>query len=96
MDQTGSLLYIPSSLLVQFISLHIQKHKNLFLHFQRHFLYYYVNNNQKKKSMYTSGDKPGKGTYKCQKCGKEITLENETDVLPQCPVCGHEKWDKIG
>ncbi|PWD97917.1 zinc ribbon-containing protein [Marinilabilia rubra] len=46
--------------------------------------------------MHTSGEKPGKGTYKCQKCGKEIVLESDNDALPKCPVCGHEKWDKIG
>jgi hypothetical protein len=27
--------------------------------------------------MYTSGEKPGKGTYKCQKCGKEITIDED-------------------
>jgi DNA-directed RNA polymerase subunit RPC12/RpoP len=46
--------------------------------------------------MFTSGEKPGKGTYKCQKCGKEISLENDSQELPVCPVCGHEKWNKIG
>ena len=45
--------------------------------------------------MYTSGDKPGKGTYKCQQCGKEVTIE-ENEELPICPVCGYDKWDKIG
>ena len=45
--------------------------------------------------MHTSGEKPGKGTYKCQKCGKEVTIE-ENEELPICPVCGHDKWDKIG
>lgn len=46
--------------------------------------------------MYTSGEKPGKGTYKCKKCGKEITLDDNMRELPLCPVCGHDKWDKIG
>lgn len=45
--------------------------------------------------MFTSGEKPGQGTYKCKKCGKEITLENDSQELPVCPVCGHEKWNKI-
>ncbi len=45
--------------------------------------------------MFTSGDKPGKGKYKCKKCGKEITLENDSQELPRCPKCGHDKWDKI-
>ncbi len=46
--------------------------------------------------MHTSGEKPGKGLYKCQKCGKEITLKTDGEELPICPVCGHEKWDKMG
>lgn len=46
--------------------------------------------------MYTTGEKPGKGTYKCLKCGKEITLDDATDKLPPCPVCKGTEWKKIG
>ncbi|MFW6328435.1 MAG: zinc ribbon-containing protein [Bacteroidota bacterium] len=53
------------------------------------------NINLKQMVMFTSGDKPGKGKYKCKKCGKEITLENDSQELPRCPKCGHDKWDKI-
>ncbi|WP_088656187.1 zinc ribbon-containing protein [Geofilum rhodophaeum] len=45
--------------------------------------------------MPTTGEKPGKGKYKCKKCGKVITLDNDSDQLPPCPVCQHTEWDKI-
>ncbi len=45
--------------------------------------------------MPTTGEKPGKGQYKCKKCGKVITLDNEKDKLPSCPVCNHTEWDKL-
>jgi DNA-directed RNA polymerase subunit RPC12/RpoP len=45
--------------------------------------------------MPTTGEKPGKGTYKCKKCGKVITLDNAEDKLPPCPVCNHTEWDKL-
>ncbi|MDG5799010.1 hypothetical protein QA597_01380 [Marinilabiliaceae bacterium ANBcel2] len=45
--------------------------------------------------MYTTGEKPGKGKYKCLKCGKIVTLENDSDSLPICPVCKHDKWEKL-
>ena len=45
--------------------------------------------------MYNTGDTPGKGTYKCTRCGKIITLENDTDALPVCPKCGNKTWTKV-
>ncbi len=45
--------------------------------------------------MLKTGDTPGKGTYKCLKCGKIITLENDTDALPVCPRCGNKTWEKV-
>jgi len=45
--------------------------------------------------MYTTGEKPGKGKYKCLKCGLVITLDDDTDTLPPCPRCGGTKWDKV-
>ncbi|MBN1777945.1 MAG: hypothetical protein JW811_07465 [Clostridiales bacterium] len=44
--------------------------------------------------MYNTGYTPGKGTYKCTKCGKEIVLENDSDALPVCPRCGNKTWTK--
>lgn len=46
--------------------------------------------------MYSTGEKPGKGVYKCSKCGKEINLNESSDTLPPCPVCNNTKWNKIG
>lgn len=37
---------------------------------------------------YQIGEKPGKGTYCCTKCGKwKVTLDNDDDKLPPCGVC---------
>ncbi len=33
-----------------------------------------------------AGEKPGKGTYRCNKCGETVVL-NDDDRLPQCPTC---------
>ncbi len=40
--------------------------------------------------MSTTGEKPGKGTYRCTKsgCGQTVTLDNNSDTLPPCPRCG--------
>ena len=37
--------------------------------------------------MSTTGEKPGKGTYNCTKCGKVVVLDDDTDTLPPCPKC---------
>jgi len=37
--------------------------------------------------MPTTGEKPGKGTYYCTKCGQAVTLDDITDTLPPCPKC---------
>lgn len=34
-----------------------------------------------------TGQKPGKDTYVCQKCGQTVTLYDHTDTLPPCPDC---------
>ncbi|MDO5291608.1 MAG: hypothetical protein Q4F05_02540 [bacterium] len=39
--------------------------------------------------MPTTGEKPGKGTYTCDNCDEEVTLDDDTDTLPPCPKC-HE------
>lgn len=43
--------------------------------------------------MFNSGDKPGKGTYKCAVCGLVVTLEDGQE-LPVCEVCGATEWSK--
>ena len=37
--------------------------------------------------MYSTGDKPGKGDYKCTYCGEIVHLDQDTDTLPPCPKC---------
>lgn len=37
--------------------------------------------------MSKTGEKPGKGTYKCDNCGQQVTLDDEEDALPPCPRC---------
>ncbi len=43
---------------------------------------------------YNTGEKPGKGQYRCTKCFKIIILENDTDALPACPRCHNTKFKK--
>ncbi len=45
--------------------------------------------------MYKTGEKPGKGNYKCCKCGFVIHLNDNADALPPCPKCKHTHWDKV-
>ncbi len=44
--------------------------------------------------MPATGEKPGKGDYKCTNCGYIVHLENDTDALPQCPRCGNKTFEK--
>jgi NAD-dependent SIR2 family protein deacetylase len=46
-------------------------------------------------NMYKTGEKPGKGHYRCTKCGEVIYLNDNTDTLPPCPKCDGVNWDKI-
>ena len=39
--------------------------------------------------MPSTGQKPGKGTYYCTKCGQAVTLNDNTDNLPPCPKCAN-------
>lgn len=41
---------------------------------------------------YDCGEEPGKGDYKCTKCGQIITLDDSTDKLPPCPKCEKCSW----
>ncbi len=37
--------------------------------------------------MYRTGEKPGKGKYRCVSCGLIVVLAHDTDTLPPCPKC---------
>lgn len=37
--------------------------------------------------MPTTGEKPGKGTYFCNRCGTRVVLDDNSDTLPPCPKC---------
>lgn len=45
--------------------------------------------------MYKTGQKPGKGHYKCTTCGEVIYLNDDSDVLPPCPECSNTTWNRI-
>lgn len=44
--------------------------------------------------MYTTGERPGAGTYICTECGRKIVLDDNTDTLPPCPYCNATTYDK--
>jgi len=44
--------------------------------------------------MYKTGEKPGKGTYICTKCGERVVLNDDTDTLPPCPRCNNVTYTK--
>ncbi|MBI1178755.1 hypothetical protein GC207_15090 [bacterium] len=45
--------------------------------------------------MPTTGEKPGVGRYKCQKCGEIVELDDNTDTLPPCPKCHGTEYDRV-
>jgi DNA-directed RNA polymerase subunit RPC12/RpoP len=45
--------------------------------------------------MYKTGDKPGKGKYRCMQCGEIVTLDDQNDTLPTCPLCHATDWTKV-
>ncbi len=45
--------------------------------------------------MPTTGEKPGKGIYKCLRCGTTVTLDDINDTLPPCPKCNGTQFNKI-
>ncbi|MDY6827637.1 MAG: Zn-ribbon containing protein [Bacillota bacterium] len=45
--------------------------------------------------MLSTGEKPGKGDYKCTNCGKIVHLDADTDILPPCPRCGNREFEKV-
>ncbi|NLK72755.1 MAG: zinc ribbon-containing protein [Clostridiales bacterium] len=44
---------------------------------------------------YSTGEKPGAGTYQCTKCGQIVVLDDSTDTLPPCPKCNNTTYYKI-
>jgi len=45
--------------------------------------------------MPTTGEKPGIGTYKCNKCGQLVRLDDNTDTLPPCPKCDGTEFTRV-
>ena len=43
---------------------------------------------------YSTGEKPGKGTYVCTKSGQQVVLDDDTDTLPPCPNCSNTTYTK--
>jgi DNA-directed RNA polymerase subunit RPC12/RpoP len=44
--------------------------------------------------VFKTGEKPGKGTYRCLECGKLVTLDDQNDTLPPCPICHYTEYEK--
>lgn len=44
---------------------------------------------------YKTGEKPGKGTYRCTRDGQTVILDDNTDTLPPCPKCHNTTYTKI-
>lgn len=45
--------------------------------------------------MAKTGQKPGRGTYKCVACGETVTLDDDSDTLPPCPRCHATEYIRI-
>ena len=45
--------------------------------------------------MYKTGQKPGKGSYRCVTCGTVVNLDDNKDTLPPCPSCNGTTYIKI-
>lgn len=43
--------------------------------------------------MSNTGEKPGKGSYNCVKCGQKVVLDDNTDTLPPCPLCDGTRYN---
>ncbi|GAB6100415.1 hypothetical protein JCM16358_22940 [Halanaerocella petrolearia] len=44
--------------------------------------------------MPSTGEKPGKGTYRCKMCGRYIKLDDDSDTLPPCPECSFTEFNQ--
>ena len=45
--------------------------------------------------MYHTGEKPGKGSYKCTVYGEIVNLDQDSDTLPPCPRCHKTDYEKM-
>lgn len=45
--------------------------------------------------MYSTGEKPGIGTYKCTSCGQIVRLDDNDDRLPPCPKCEETTYIRV-
>ncbi len=45
--------------------------------------------------MYSTGEKPGIGTYKCTTCGQIVRLDDNDDRLPPCPKCEETTYVRV-
>ncbi len=43
---------------------------------------------------YTTGEKPGAGTYICTNCDQVVVLDDDSDTLPPCPKCSGTTFTK--
>ncbi|NLK75243.1 MAG: zinc ribbon-containing protein [Clostridiales bacterium] len=46
--------------------------------------------------MYKTGQKPGKGKYRCKECSQCIVLNDVKTTLPTCPKCKAINFYKVG
>ncbi|MGL1936692.1 MAG: zinc ribbon-containing protein [Fibrobacterales bacterium] len=46
--------------------------------------------------MFLVGERPGKGTYRCERCHARVTLDDSTDALPHCPKCHYAEYTTYG
>lgn len=44
---------------------------------------------------FNTGQKPGKGKYKCTECGQIVVLNDNEDTLPPCPTCNNTTYTKL-
>lgn len=52
------------------------------------------NAKETKMREYDIGEKPGKGHYCCTKCHWRVYLDDNSDVLPPCGICGRNQRTK--
>jgi DNA-directed RNA polymerase subunit RPC12/RpoP len=45
--------------------------------------------------MPSTGEKPGRGTYRCANCGQLVHLDQDSDTLPPCPNCSKTDWRRV-
>ena len=40
-----------------------------------------------------AGEEPGRGLFKCTKCGHALELQGREESLPLCQHCGGMEWE---